>query len=322
MDKSCHSSSDSTTSSSSSAITTTAPTNISDGYLKHLNKLSHKISKPTAKRSSFDHSLDHPPPPPPQQPQPPVYNISKSEFREVVQKLTGSPAHDRLSSPPPIQHPKPPSSRLQRIRPPPLAHLGSRPPPPLLNGVVPEKLPAVNPDTRIAAAAVGANPGADGGFNPMARLVSPPSPLPPFPSVNLPAESPVSAYMRSLQRSALAAGSQPDQFSGFLPLSPLVSPWWSSLAPPPSQPQPQPQPPPQQIVSAQQGILPPPSMSPQQPLFQLPSSPLPFGCLNSPRSPHPLLSPGLLFSPMSGQLGCPQFPLSPAPVQSPKHRGL
>ncbi|KAF8034960.1 hypothetical protein BT93_C1093 [Corymbia citriodora subsp. variegata] len=316
-ERSCHSSSDSTTSSSSSAITTTA-TNIGDSYLKHLNKLSHKISKPNTRRTSFDHNLDHPPPLPPQQPQPPVYNISKSEFREVVQKLTGSPAHDRLSSPPPIQHPKPPSSRLQRIRPPPLAHLGSRPPPPLLNSVVPEKLPPVIPDTQIAATVVGANPGADSGFNPMARSASPPSPLPPFPAVNLPAESPVSAYMRCLQRSASDAGSQPDQFSGFLPLSPLVSSWWSSLAPPPSHPQP----PPQQIASAQQGILPAPSMSPQPPLFQLPSSPLPFGCLNSPRSPHPLLSPGLLFSPMSGQLGCPQFPLSPTPAPSPKHRGL
>ncbi|KAI6689297.1 hypothetical protein NL676_026125 [Syzygium grande] len=302
MDKSCHSSSDSTTSSSSSsaiaAAAAAATTNVRYSYLKHLNRLSHKISKPTTKRTSSDHGRDHPPPPPPQQPQPPVYNISKDEFREVVQKLTGSPAHDRFSSPPPIQPPKPPSSRLQRIRPPPLAHLGSRPPPPLLNSVAPEKLHPVDPDTQIAAAAAaaGANPGADSGFNPMAPLVSPPSPLPPFPAFNLPAESPVSAYMRYLQRSALDAGPKPDQFSGFLPLSPLVSPWWSNVAPPPSQPQP----PLQQIVSAQQGILPPPSMSPQPPLFQLPSSPLPFGFLNSPRSPYALLSPGLLFSPMSG----------------------
>ncbi|KAI3442784.1 VQ domain-containing protein [Psidium guajava] len=320
MDKSCHSSSDSTASSSSSAITTTTATNIGDNYLKHLNKFSHKISKPTAKRTSFDPSHDYaPPPPPPQQPQPPVYNISRNEFREVVQRLTGSPAHDRFSSPPPIQPPKPPSSRLQRIRPPPLAHLGGRPPPPLLNSVVPEKLPPVNADTRIATA-VGANPpGADSGFNPMARFVSPASPLPPLPAVNLPAESPVSAYMRCLQRSSSDAGSKVDQFSAFSPSSPLVSPWWSSLAPPSSEPQP----PLQQIVSGQQGIPPPPSTSPLPPLFQLPSSPLPFGCLNSPRSPYTLLSPGLLFSPMSGQLvGCPQFPLSPTPVPSPKHRGL
>ncbi|KAK9165752.1 hypothetical protein Scep_000943 [Stephania cephalantha] len=73
----------------------------SDHYLKQLNRASHKISKP----------IRRPPPPPlehhhhqqqqqqdpqQQQHQPPVYNINKSDFRDVVQKLTGSP----LSSPP------------------------------------------------------------------------------------------------------------------------------------------------------------------------------------------------------------------------------
>ncbi|KAK9098900.1 hypothetical protein Syun_025945 [Stephania yunnanensis] len=67
----------------------------SDHYLKQLNRASHKISKP----------IRRPPPPPlephhqqqqqdPQQQkqhQPPVYNINKSDFRDVVQKLTGSP---------------------------------------------------------------------------------------------------------------------------------------------------------------------------------------------------------------------------------------
>ncbi|KAF7829956.1 VQ motif-containing protein 9 [Senna tora] len=252
MDKSCQSSADNAT------ITAAIPSSGRDQYVRQVSKFSHKISKPIiAKKPTFDpslnqqqtHNLNHNPPPPQQQQhQPPVYNINKNDFRDVVQKLTGSPAHDRISTPPPIHQPKPPSSRLHRF----------------------------------------------------GRPVAPLSPLPPFPTVHAPAESPVSAYMRYLQNSVSNnADSNSKQFS---PLAPLVSPRWNNFTPPEPQVQVQGTPPSQ---------------------FQMPSSPVPFGCLNSPKSPYPLLSPSLLFSPTSGQLGFPQFPLSPTvPIPSPIWRGL
>ena len=226
MDKSCNSSGDS---SAVSATATSSTGNNTGGNrdhhnLRQLNKLSHKISKPRAASSSsvsaaVNQETNHQPlPPPPQQPpinhgnlhqhQPPVYNISKSDFRDVVQKLTGSPAHERISAPPQqqIHHPKAQqSSRLHRIRPPPLAHVINRPPP-LLND---------------------AHRNWSGGFFP--RPTAPLSPLPPLPPVHAAAESPVSSYMRYLQNS---------MFSGPSPLAPLVSPRWyqqqqQENAPPP-----------------------------------------------------------------------------------------
>ncbi|XAR62136.1 hypothetical protein NMG60_11016771 [Bertholletia excelsa] len=162
--KSCHSSGDSTTTTAGSSGSGNR-----DEYLRHLNKLSHKISKPGRRPGpAFDpHHQSNLPPvpmPPPQQPaaaaaqnlqqqtqnQPPVYNINKSDFRDVVQKLTGSPAHERFSTPPPIQQPRPPSSRLQRIRPPPLAQI-SKHPSPLLNSAAP-------PQPRAAAINTNNNP--------------------------------------------------------------------------------------------------------------------------------------------------------------------
>ncbi|KAE9457401.1 hypothetical protein C3L33_10697, partial [Rhododendron williamsianum] len=287
MDKSCHSSGDSTTTTNSTSSSSNNNNNSNtDQYLRHLNKISHKISKPTTTRPTFDHlphrNIPQPPPPPPpphhlppppppppqqqqqqqQQHQPPVYNIKKSDFRDVVQKLTGSPAHERFTTPPPIQPPKPPSSRLQRIRPPPLAQLSHRPPP-LLNNAA----PILNPNNN----------------NHHQRQAPPPlSPLPPFPSVHAAAESPISAYMRYLQTTT--------QQQPLLP------------------------PPPQHPASASAG----------QSAFLFPSSPVPFGCFPSPRSPYPLLSPSLLFSPSTaGQLGFQPFPLSPRmPVTSPRWKDL
>ncbi|XP_059631315.1 VQ motif-containing protein 9-like [Cornus florida] len=294
MDKSCHSSGGDSSSSSSS--------NNRDYYLKHLNKISHKISKPV-RRPTFDH-INHPPPPPPplppqsqpqnlppqqQQHQPPVYNINKSDFRDIVQKLTGSPAHERFSTPPPIQPPKPPSSRLQRIRPPPLAHLSNRPPPLLSNA-------GINPNT---------------GGSLIQHQRQPLSPLPPFPAVHAAAESPVSAYMRYLQGSVSTADSDPKRLSPF-------SPRWSYLAPP-QLPQHQ-----QQSLPRQQNIAPSPtSASMAQLQFPMPSSPLPFACFPSPRSPYPF-APNMLFSPTTaGQLGFQQFPVSPTvPVPSPRWKDV
>ncbi|XVF36671.1 hypothetical protein REPUB_Repub19eG0077400 [Reevesia pubescens] len=332
MDKSCHSSGDSTITSTSSSNANNI--NNRDHYLKHLNKLSHKISKPSSsttappliKKPSFDQTQNltqalPPQPPQPQnlnqsslqaqQHQPPVYNINKNDFRDVVQKLTGSPAHERFSTPPPIHQPKPQSSRLQRIRPPPLAHVSNRPPP-MINCAVPNMNPPGCPQPISGPTG--------NSFIQRPPATAPLSPLPPFPAVHAAAESPVSAHMRYLQSSMAATFDfNSKQFSGFPPLAPLVSPRWNNLTAPQQQQQHQPQP------------LPPPPQQPQhqQPQqvsstgmiqSQLPSSPLPFGCLNSPRSPYGLLSPSLLFSPNSGQLG---FPLSPTvPVPSPKWRGL
>ncbi|KAK7282827.1 hypothetical protein RIF29_11908 [Crotalaria pallida] len=327
--KSCQSSSDSTPSNTITPSTTTT-TNTSHNYLRQLNKLSQKITKPIIKKPTFD-----PPPPPPQPPQnqtfqnpnnqtqphnnnnnnnnnlqhqPPVYNINKNDFRDVVQKLTGSPAHDRTLSnptpPPPLIHqPKPPSSRLQRIRPPPLAQISNRPQTPLLNQ------PHLQPNNAV-------NNNANFNFSAFGRPLAPLSPLPPFPTVHAAAESPVSAYMRYLHNSMPAAvDSKP--FSGFSHSTPLVSPRWNNFPPPPPQQPPLPQQ--EQPQPSQQAAVPSSSSS----SFQMPASPLPFGCLNSPiSSSFHLNSPGLLFSPNSGQLGFPQLPLSPTvPVPSPRWRG-
>ncbi|XP_050376538.1 VQ motif-containing protein 9 [Argentina anserina] len=319
------------TSSSSTELTSNTTR---DQYLKHLNKLSHKISKPVTRKPNFD-----PPPPvvpapnpqnaplsqPPNQHQPPVYNINKNDFRDVVQKLTGSPAHaDRFATPPPIHPPKTQSSRLQRIRPPPLA---TRPPPPLLDGAVSAQSNNVNnnpliPPMGTAAAHFG-------------RSAAPLSPLPPFPTVHGAAESPVSAYMRYLHNSLSGGDSNPNMsqkqqhFSGFSPLAPLVSPRWTNLTPPPPQPEqnqsqnqqnqnqnennnqqlPQPE---QGMTQSSETLQPPPPPASSQPQFTMPPSPLPFGCLNSPLSQYGLLSPT--------QLG---FPLSPTvPAPSPRWKGL
>ncbi|XP_016453115.1 VQ motif-containing protein 9 [Nicotiana tabacum] len=313
--KSCNSSggdADSTSATSSSS------SGNRDMYLKHLNKISHKISKPIRKPPPpplFDNNQNlqtrpqaqtqHAPPPgpplqnlqPQPQQQPPVYNINKSDFRDVVQKLTGSPAHERISTPPPIQQPKAPSSRLQRIRPPPLAQITNRPP------------PFVNASNVVAGGGIGCG----GGFVGCQRPVhaQPLSPLPPFPAVHAAAESPISAYMRFLQ-SSIASGS-----SGLSPLAPR----WINVGPPQQQP---PFPPQSFPLPQQQNIPPPPTASssvlPPFPAF--PSSPLPFGCLPSPKSPYGLLSPSLLLSP-SGHLGFQQLPLSPTlPVPSPKWKGI
>ncbi|CAF2206067.1 hypothetical protein YC2023_093177 [Brassica napus] len=297
MDKSCNSSGD------SASVTSSTGNN---HHLRQLNKLSHKISKPTTTSTSSssisaavnqetDHQFPPPPPPPQQQPQhqinhgnlhqhqPPVYNINKNDFRDVVQKLTGSPAHERISAPPqqPVHHPKAQqSSRLHRIRPPPLAHVINRPPG-LLNN-----------------AALVPPPSWSGGFV-VPRPTAPLSPLPPLPPVHAAAESPVSSYMRYLQNSMLAMDSNRREFSGLSPLAPLVSPRWyqqqQENAPPP----------------LNSGRPPPPGTVSQAP-------PQSLGCLSSPKSPYGLLSPSLLLSPTSGQLGFPASPTTVPPLPSPK----
>ncbi|KAK4274131.1 hypothetical protein QN277_017408 [Acacia crassicarpa] len=335
MDKSYQFSADSSTTTATASTSSSNGTTItSNNNLRQLNKLSHKISKPSLRKPSSDssltepHKLDHcQPQPAPQaqaqaqpqnlQHQPPVYNINKNDFRDIVQKLTGSPAHENVSAPPPAQQPKPPTSRLQRIRPPPLAQISHRPPP-LLGGAIPRPQPL----PVYAASASTSNPANAASvtnFSDFVRPLPPLSPLPPFPSIH--AESPVSAYMRHLQNFTSNADWNPKkQFSGFPPLAPLVSPRWNNMAP--QQPQPEPQ---SLVTPIQQGTIPSqtPANAQAQLQFQIPSSLAPLGCLNSPRLPYPSLCPSPLFSPSSGQLGFPQLPLSPTvPVPSPRRGGL
>ncbi|XP_068638067.1 VQ motif-containing protein 9 [Aristolochia californica] len=224
MEKSCHSADSSNTSSSSGR---------SDHYLRQLNKSSLRISKPAvairrpnleahvAQSQAHAQVSSNPQPnpasssssgaaasqPQPVHQQPPVYNINKNDFRDVVQKLTGSPAHERLATPPPIHPPKPQSSRLQRIRPPPLANLpAARPPAPVS---APAMVPLV--------------------YAQRPRSPAPPfSPLPPFPTVSAAAESPISSYMRYLQSSIsnpVVAGQLMFPPSSPVSLGPVLSPY-------------------------------------------------------------------------------------------------
>ncbi|KAI3460048.1 hypothetical protein Pfo_016711 [Paulownia fortunei] len=337
-------------STSISSATITNSSSNRDMFLKQVNKNSHKIAKPIRKplpppTTTASSTIPIPDPnphnlgpgqAPPQSQQPPVYNINKNDFRDVVQKLTGSPAHERIPTPPPpATHPRPPSSRLQRIRPPPLAQISNRPP--QLTQILPR--PQNDSGQRGPAAAVPAQP-----F----------PPLPPLPSVHPAAESPISAYMRFLQSSASSlapsplwngvapVGPRPDsllpqnEFGQRPPFSPLqpaespisaymrflqssassssaASPQGNGVAPPP--------PPPPLVASQQQQPLPSSATFPS-PFPVLPLSPLPFGCVPSPRSPYGMMSPSFLFSP-TGQLGLPQLPLSPTlPVPSPRWKGM
>ncbi|XP_038985970.1 VQ motif-containing protein 9-like [Phoenix dactylifera] len=207
-----NSSSSAAISSSFTTTTTTTTSSPIQSSLKSVNKASYKISKPIPKSSHPNpnpNSLRPSPPPsainsggtPPQQPQSAVYNIDKNDFRDVVQKLTGSPAHQhpRPAAAAAAARPPPPAatSRLHRIRPPPLADLPPRSPP----------LAPAPP----AAADVWMRPSL--------------SPLPPFPAVSAASESPISAYMRRLHG---GGGGQP-------PLAPSPSAA-AVLLPPPTSP--------------------------------------------------------------------------------------
>ncbi|KAK4387709.1 VQ motif-containing protein 9 [Sesamum angolense] len=313
---------DSTGSISSGAMSNSNGSGMSnrDMFLKQVNKNSHKIAKP------FRKPLPPPTATPPildpnphnsgtqlQSQQPPVYNINKNDFRDVVQKLTGSPAHERFPTPPPpVTHPRPPSSRLQRIRPPPLAQITNRPP--QLTQLAPRP------------------PNDVGQRGPAAPQAQPFPPLPPFPSVHPAAESPISAYMRFLQSSASTAapsplwngpaptGPRPDslvpqnEFGQRAPFSPLLpaespvsaymrflqsSPLICCFAGRSSATRLRRKPPfvaPQPAAAAFSCCFPPPSSV-------LPLSPLPFGCAPSPRSPYGMIITSFLFSP-TGQFGC------------------
>ena len=239
-----------------------------------------------------------------QQAQPQVYNISKNEFRDIVQQLTGSPSQDPQSKPPQSNSPKPQSMRLQKIRPPPLPYV--RPP-----------LPASYSNNTLLA---------------RPAQFRQPSPNP-FPQANT-AESPISAYVRYLEHSITDPGSKGTQVqpsSALLPNNPIfLSPRLNASTNPPHVP----------AVPSPQTNGPPIFPSPTS-QFPLPS---PNGYMNflSPQSAYPpLLSPGIQFpSPLtpnfpfspfaqSGIFGPGQqpplspgmFPLSPSgffPITSPR----
>ncbi|CAL9028952.1 unnamed protein product [Prunus brigantina] len=295
-----------------------------------VNKIGKNIRKSPLHQPNFANNAAR------QQPQPQVYNISKNDFRNIVQQLTGSPSQEPLPRPP-QNPPKPQSMRLQRIRPPPLSPINNRPviPPPAPHPSAPPPVPYNNNFMR-----------------PQFGQPSP-TPMPPFPHGDSmwanTAESPISAYMRYLQSSMLdptPRGNQaqpqpqgPGQSQSQAPSTGLLPNPSMPAHPPPRMNGPVPPAPnlphPPVNVSA---LLPSPTSQ-----FLLPS---PTGYMNllSPRSPYPLLSPGMQFPPpltpnfqfspmaQSGILGPgPQpppspgylFPLSPSgffPISSPRWR--
>ncbi|CAN6486655.1 unnamed protein product [Victoria cruziana] len=259
-----------------------------------VNTQSHKIAKNIRKspihQSNYGNARQ-------QQPQPQVYNINKSEFRNIVQQLTGSPAPER-PPPAPVHPPKPPSMRLQKIRPPPLMPISR--PQAVPQPVAPPHASFNNVVGHNAAPSVPINNGSNN-TAPNAMFFARPnnqnflpsptfSPLPPLTPGDAiwanTAESPISAYMRYLQNSIVDPGPRSAQQQlppGLLPTPPPVLP--SPQANPPLLPSP-----------TSQFLLPSPTFLP----------------LSSPRSPFPLLSPGALFP--SPGLG-PHFSF-PSPSQS------
>ncbi|GLT34728.1 hypothetical protein SLA2020_092280 [Shorea laevis] len=249
-----------------------------------VNKLGKNIRKSPLHQPSFTNNATK------QQPlQPHVYNVSKNDFRNVVQQLTGSSSQSQELLPrPPQNPPKPQSQRLQKIKPPPLTPVNS---------------PLIPPQASVQVAAPA------------------PAPAPIPPPVSLPpqaAESPISAYMRYLQTyimdpSPVRGQVQPQpQPQSSVPDQSQTQPPSSGLLPnPPMPPFPSPRgvnghltPIPNILSPRMNGpaLLPSPAS-----LFLLPS---PTGYPNflSSRSPYPLPSPGVQFPSMT-----PRFPFSPRP---------
>ncbi|XP_050238826.1 protein HAIKU1 [Mercurialis annua] len=301
-----------------------------------VNKIGKNIRKSPLHQPNFVNNANR------QQPQPQVYNISKNDFRNVVQQLTGSPSQEPLPLPrPPQNPPKPQSMRLQKIRPPPLTPVNRPHIPP----------PAQPPAPLPPPAPFNNHFGRPGQFG-----QQPPPMMPPMPSGDTAwantAESPISAYMRYLQTSIMEPSPRGLQTQPSLQQPQAQGPGYYQPQPPPSGLHPNPHMP--ALPSPRyNGPVPPfpnhpspqmngpgglPSPTSQ---FLLPS-PTAYMNLLSPRSPYPLFSPGMQFPPpltpnfsfspmaQSGFLGSgPQpppspglvFPLSPTgffPLSSPR----
>ncbi|KAI5642001.1 hypothetical protein M9H77_00198 [Catharanthus roseus] len=313
-----------------------------------VNKMGKNIKKSPLHQPNFTNAAR-------QQPQPQVYNINKNDFRNIVQQLTGSPSHHQEppAPRPPQNPPRPPSMRLQKIRPPPIT--------PINRSHVPVQLPVRIPAPAQPPAMVPYN---NNFARPPPQYGQPsPTPLPPFTPADAwanTAESPISAYMRYLQNSIIDSGPRPNQpppqaqplgigqnqaqkpGPGLLPNPHMPGIPSPSLHGPPPLPSPRMNGPPPPLPSP--GTNGPPPLLPSPTSQFLLPSPTGFFNLLSPRSPYPLLSPGyqhpppltpnFSFSPMaqSGILGPgPQappspgygFPLSPSgffPIPSPRWR--
>lgn len=306
-----------------------------------VNKIGKNIKKSPLHQPNFASSNPNPNNnnnnPARQQPQPQVYNISKTDFRSVVQQLTGSPLHSQEPLPPrpPNNQPKHPSNRLQRIRPPPLRPINR----PMIHNVVPVPGPVpVHPpmQPQIQGPPMAMAPGqAPYNSNNFARpyQFGPPSPagIPPFnPNWPNPALSPISAYMQQLQSCISDPSLMPS------PQPPLLP---APNQPPPSVYQNPPLNSPGLLPSPNsQFLLPSPSMPSPSSFFNMLSptarSPYPFPFPSPGSAFPPPLSPNFSFTPM-GQPGIlgpgPQqplfspnaFPPSPSmffPLSSPRWR--
>ena len=274
-----------------------------------VNKIGKNIRKSPLHQPNFGNNAAR------QQPQPQVYNISKNDFRDVVQQLTGSPSQDPPPRPP-NNPPKPQSMRLQKIRPPPLTPI-NRP-----------RFPSLMP----AHAAPPPVPYSNALPRPAQFGQPSPTPLPGDIWANT-TESPISAYMRYLQNSMMDPSPMGNQVQPQRHPHSQLHPHPQPQVPGNVQPQPPssallPNPPMPMLPSPRlNGPVPPsnatnppvpsvPSPHPQAngpPLLPSPTSqfllPSPTGYMNllSPRSPYPLLSPGIQFpSPLT-----PNFPFSP-----------
>ncbi|CAN8316366.1 unnamed protein product [Cochlearia groenlandica] len=231
------------------------------------------------------------------QAQPQVYNISKNDFRSIVQQLTGSPSRESLPRPPPQNNPpKPPNSRLHRIRPAPLTQL-NRPSVPL---------PAMAPQQQHSH---------------LARPLPPQTYIPQGTQQQQPmmgqgnqfwsntAESPISEYMRYLQSSLGDSAPSGNQMQPSHEQRPYM-PGHEHQPNMPSQPQAQAQ---------------------HQPQIQPRMMPGPQPRINmqSPLQPYQYLPPpGLVPSPLPSNLPPPQFsgpfvtPSLPSPRFNQMYNGL
>ncbi|XP_020247865.1 LOW QUALITY PROTEIN: protein HAIKU1-like [Asparagus officinalis] len=264
-------------------------------------RLKQGSAEPSARARRPPTQLQPRPPPPPQPqpppapPQPQVYNISRHDFRSIVQQLTGTPRGD----PPP-----PPRSRARHE--------------------VAEDPAASAHSDRSAAPPRFQNPSPNPSLNP--GFFSRPNPV---------AQSPVSAYMKYLESSLLYSDGRPPVPSpGLLPPPPPLQlpPFPSPRANPNPNHNPNPSPHPGLLPSP---VPPSPSsfmnlLSPKSPYpllspgFQYPPPLTPTNFSFPPLSPG-ILGPGpgshLAPPPSPGLL----FPPSPSgffPISSPRWRDM
>ncbi|GAA0144234.1 hypothetical protein LIER_04733 [Lithospermum erythrorhizon] len=156
-----------------------------------VNRMGKNIKKSPLHQPSFANTAA-------QQTQPQVYNINKNDFRSIVQQLTGSPSYEPPQARPPMNPPRPPSNRLQRIRPPPLMSI-NRPP------IAVHHQPPAQPPV-MASGPYNNNfvrPPPQYGQPQSSPQMFPPTPTDVWANV---AESPISAYMRYLQNSIIDSG--------------------------------------------------------------------------------------------------------------------